>query len=130
MLDRQHADQVGVRFWKRQRAELRARHPSHFLSEHRLRVAFKFTAIEVQRDSLSGIRVCHRVHQFADDGDDVQFFVQLTAQCFGVSFGWVTLPSRKFPVRFEVAAWGPQGKEKRIRALNHRGDDDDRGRHR
>jgi hypothetical protein len=29
-----------------------------------------------------------------------------------------------------VAAWGPQGKEKRIRALNHRGDDDDRGRHR
>ena len=89
---------------KRKRRQLAARHPPHLLSDHRLGIAVKPAAIEIQFDSL--LRVCVRngVDEIANVRGDVELFVELTPQSLDVRLGWMAFAAGKLPVPGQMGA--------------------------
>ena len=57
------------------------------------------------------------MHEVADLGDDVQFFVQLAAECLGMRLVRIALAAGKLPVVGEVRALGTEREQEALRGI-------------
>src|SRR5690349_8313219 len=99
---RQHPDQLAIGGWEAERGELVAGHPSHLLTEQRLRRTAQLAVIEKQRDGAIVVFVRRLKPEPLHVDIDAELFTQLSYQRLRVCLSRIDLSAGKLPQAFEV----------------------------